>query len=194
MDELYEQNARIVYRFLYSICRDGQLAEDLTQETFLQAYRSIERFDGNCKISSWLCQIAKHLLYRHYRKTKREIPSALDGSEDFIPKIPAPDGRVTAKLELMEVFKEMQKLPPSMREVIYLRITGELTFGEIGQIMGHSENWARVTFYRAKEILWKGRRMENEGDKYGKNKSDENKPNANRPGTDKPSSRKPNRN
>ena len=162
MDKLYQQNARVVYRFLYSVCHDKQLAEDLTQETFLEAYKSIERFDGSCKISSWLCQIAKHLLYRHYQKTKREIPVALEGSEEFIPRTPAPDCRIMAKLELMEVFKDMQKLPPAMREVIYLRITGELTFGEIGEIMGRSENWARVTFYRGKEILWKGRTKKNE--------------------------------
>ena len=162
MDKLYQQNARVVYRFLYSVCHDKQLAEDLTQETFLEAYKSIERFDGSCKISSWLCQIAKHLLYRHYQKTKREIPVALEGSEEFIPRTPAPDCRIMAKLELMEVFKDMQKLPPAMREVIYLRITGELTFGEIGEIMGRSEKWARVTFYRGKEILWKGRKKKNE--------------------------------
>ncbi len=162
MDKLYQQNARVVYRFLYSVCHDKQLAEDLTQETFLEAYKSIERFDGSCKISSWLCQIAKHLLYRHYQKTKREIPVALEGSEEFIPRTPAPDCSIMAKLELMEVFKDMQKLPPAMREVIYLRITGELTFGEIGEIMGRSENWARVTFYRGKEILWKGRKKKNE--------------------------------
>lgn len=162
MDKLYQQNARVVYRFLFSVCHDKQLAEDLTQETFLEAYKSIERFDGSCKISSWLCQIAKHLLYRHYQKTKREIPVALEGSEEFIPRTPSPDCRIMAKLELMEVFKDMQKLPPAMREVIYLRITGELTFGEIGEIMGRSENWARVTFYRGKEILWKGRKKKNE--------------------------------
>ncbi|MDE7212332.1 MAG: sigma-70 family RNA polymerase sigma factor [Lachnospiraceae bacterium] len=158
MDELYEQNAQIVYRFLYSICRNEHLAEDLTQETFLQAYKSIERFDGSCKISSWLCQIAKHLLYRHYQKTKREIPSELEEMASPAETAPAPDGRVMAKLELMEVLKDMQKLPPAMREVIYLRITGELTFREIGEIMGRSENWARVTFYRGKEILWKQRK------------------------------------
>jgi len=99
MEELYEQNAEIVYRFLYSICKNEQLAEDLTQETFLQAYKSIERFDGSCKISSWLCQIAKHLLYRHYHKTKREIPVALDGTEDlFLESSNFDDGRVIAKL------------------------------------------------------------------------------------------------
>ena len=162
MDKLYQQNARIVYRFLYSVCHDKQLAEDLTQETFLEAYKSIELFEGSFIISCWIFQIAKHLLYRHYQKTKREIPVALEGSEEFIPRTPAPDCRIMAKLELMEVFKDMQKLPPAMREVIYLRITGELTFGEIGEIMGRSENWARVTFYRGKEILWKGRKKKNE--------------------------------
>ncbi|MDE7299409.1 MAG: sigma-70 family RNA polymerase sigma factor [Lachnospiraceae bacterium] len=158
MDELYGQNARIVYRYLYSVCRDGQLAEDLTQETFLQAWKSIDRFDGSCKMSSWLCQIAKHLLYRHYQKNRREIPA--EPEEGWIESA-SPDDRAAAKQELLEVLREMQKLPPRMREVIYLRITGELSFREIGEIMGRSENWARVTFYRGKEILWKGR-MKNE--------------------------------
>lgn len=58
-----------------------------------------------------------------------------------------------AKLELMDVLKEMQKLAPQMREVIYLRVMGQLSFKEIGEIVGRSENWARVTFYRGKEQL-----------------------------------------
>lgn len=74
MDELYRQNEKIVYYFLYKKCGDRQLAEDLTQETFLQAYESIGRFDGSCKISVWLCQIAKHLLYRHWEKHRHEVP------------------------------------------------------------------------------------------------------------------------
>lgn len=155
MDELYKQNAQIVYRFLYSTCHNEQLAEDLTQETFLQAYESIERFDGSCKISSWLCQIAKHLLYRHYQKSRHEIPLGLAG--ECAAENGGPDGPVVAKLELLETLKKMQELPNQMREVIYLRMTGELTFREIGEVMGKSENWARVTFYRGKETLWKGR-------------------------------------
>lgn len=56
METLYRENAKIVYHFLYSQCKEEELAKDLTQETFLKAYESIERFDGNCKISTWLCQ------------------------------------------------------------------------------------------------------------------------------------------
>ena len=109
MDKLYQQNARIVYRFLYSVCHDKQLAEDLTQETFLEAYKSIERFDGSCKISSWLCQIAKHLLYRHYQKTKREIPVALEGSEEFIPRTPAPDCRNWSLWKSLKICKNSRQ-------------------------------------------------------------------------------------
>ena len=155
LEELYAQNARIVYRYLCSLCRDERLAEDLMQETFLQAWKSIERFDGSCRISSWLCQIAKHLLYRHYQKSRREIPA--EPQEGWMVENASPSDRAAAKQELLEVFREMQKLPAHTREVIYLRITGELTFREIGEIMGRTENWARVTFYRGKETLWKGK-------------------------------------
>ncbi len=71
----------------------------------------------------------------------------------------------------MDVFKDMQKLPAAVREVMYLRITGALSFKEVGEIMGKSENWARVTFYRGKEQLLKGR-MEYEQKKHFKHKPD----------------------
>ena len=72
LDAVYRQHAQTVYKFLLSQCRDPQTAEELTQETFYQAVRSIDRFDGSCKVSVWLCQIAKHLWYQHLRKANRE--------------------------------------------------------------------------------------------------------------------------
>lgn len=154
MDELYEENAKIVYHYLCSICHNKQLAEDLTQETFLQAYKSLDRFDGKCKVSTWLCQIAKHLFYQYLEKNKHEVPVEMDeqtpANEDIQKK-------VMMRYELLDVLKDMQKLPAQMREVMYLRITGDLSFKEIGEIMGRSENWARVNFYRGKEALLKRR-------------------------------------
>lgn len=158
MDELYEQNAKIVYHFLYSRCHDVQLAQDLTQETFLRAYQSLERYDGSCKISTWLCQIAKHLFYQYLQKNGCEIPAEIEEKQSAVTDT---EKQVLTKLELMDVLKEMQKLPDKMREVIYLRITGDLSFKEIGEILGRSENWARVNFYRGKEMLLK-RRMKDE--------------------------------
>ncbi|MEA4815059.1 MAG: sigma factor [Oscillospiraceae bacterium] len=62
MDEVYRTHAQTVYRYLLSLTRDAALAEELTQETFYQAVRSAERFDGSCKVSTWLCAIAKNVL------------------------------------------------------------------------------------------------------------------------------------
>lgn len=155
MEELYKENARIVYHFLYSRCHDAQVAEDLTQETFLRAYQSLNRYNGSCKVSVWLCQIAKHLLYQYWQKNRHEIPLELE--EEKAATDSDTEHQVLTRIELLQVLKDMQKLPEQMREVMYLRITGDLSFKEIGEIMGKSENWSRVTFYRGKERLLKGR-------------------------------------
>ena len=126
MEEIYQAHARTVYKFLLSQCHDADLAEELTQETFYQAVRSIDRFNGSCKVSVWLCQIAKHLWYQHLRKRKPEEPLPEDG------------------------------LPGPSAEVVYLRAFGGLSFREIGDVLGRTETWARVTFYRGKEALRKG--------------------------------------
>jgi RNA polymerase sigma-70 factor (ECF subfamily) len=150
MEELYQQYVQIVYRFLMSASRDSRLAEDLTQETFLRAWESLERFDHSCRISTWLCQIAKHTLYQHWEKYGRERPAEPD------PQIPAPENTETQalrRIELAEVLEAFQALGPDMRQVVSLRAMDGLPYKEIGEIMGKSENWARVTYFRAKEIL-----------------------------------------
>ena len=155
MEELYRQNAKIVYRFFYARCGNADLAEDLTQETFLRAYQSLDRYDGSCKVSVWLCQIAKHLLYQHWERVKREVPAEPDEQQSAHGA--DTEREVLTRIELVDVLKEMQKLPAQMREVMYLRIAGDLSFREIGEILGHSENWARVNFFRGKELLLKRR-------------------------------------
>jgi len=158
METLYKENAKIVYHYLYSRCKDEELSKDLTQETFLKAYESMERFDGSCKISTWLCQIAKHLLYRHWEKAGRQIPTE---PEELAQNAPTAkentESAVLTRIELIDCLKQLQKLPEQLREVMYLRVMSDLSYREIGEIMGKSENWARVSFYRAKEALLKGR-------------------------------------
>ncbi len=168
MEEIYQENAKLVYRFLLKYCHDPQLAEELTQETFLRAMNSIDRYDYSCKISVWLCQIAKHIYLQYLAKQGKEIPSeeiALDelGGRDGAGR--GIEERLIKRYELLDVLKDMQTLPEQVREVIYLRTMAELSFREIGEILGKSENWARVTFYRGKERLLKGRNGENSGRK-----------------------------
>ncbi len=107
----------------------------------------------------WLCQIAKHLLYRHWEKGKREIPKEME--EQGRADLADTEREALTRIELLEVLKEMQQMSAQMREVIYLRVIGDLSFREIGEVLGRSENWARVNFFRGKEWLLE-RRKEHE--------------------------------
>lgn len=154
MNGIYRQHAQTVYKFLLSQTRDPDLAEELTQETFYQAVRSIDRFDGRCKVSVWLCQIARHLWYQHLRRTRREVPTA-DGD---LPEVAVPSAEegLLAQAGQLELLRQVHGLPEAQREVVYLRAFGGLSFREIGDVMGKTETWARVTFYRGKEKLRNG--------------------------------------
>ena len=154
MREVYRQHARTVYKFLLAKTRDEHLAEELTQETFYQAVKSVDRFDGTCKVSVWLCQIAKHLWYQSLRKQKRETPL----SPEDMPEAPGPSAeeRLLEREGRMDLLRLVHGLPEPAREVVYLRAFGGLSFREIGDVCGKTETWARVTFYRSKEKLRNG--------------------------------------
>lgn len=154
MEELYKRHSQIVYHFLYVRCRDPMLAEDLMQETFLRAMESIDSFNGGCKMSTWLCQIAKHLLYQHWAKGSRAQMEELD------EELQAPgntEEQAIARVELTDVWDKLQKLSPDMQRVVELRVLDDLSYRQIGEMLGKSENWARVIFYRAKVLLLNGR-------------------------------------
>ena len=153
MNAIYRQHAQTVYKFLLSQTRDPGLAEELTQETFYQAVRSIDRFDGKCKVSVWLCQIAKHLWYQQLRKQKREVPLSEDGVD--VP-LPSAEEETLDRAGRLELLRQVHSLPEPCREVVYLRAFGDLSFREIGDVLGKTETWARVTFYRGKEKLRSG--------------------------------------
>lgn len=150
MDEIYEECFETVYKYLFCLTHNSDISEELTQETFCRAVKKIDTYNGKCKISVWLCQIAKHLWYNQCRKNKRIV----DTDETFDIEDPQNlEEQIIAGEEKVSLYKKMQNLDEKTREVMYLRITGELSFKEIGEILGKTENWARVTFYRGKSKL-----------------------------------------
>lgn len=152
MEAVYREYASLVYRFLYSHTYDAQWSEELMQETFLRAVTSIHRYDGSCKLSVWLCQIARHIMYQELRKKKRvETVELTENMSDH----DAQDGEsdVLWQEEKKELYQAIHHLPELEREVVLYRMTGELSFREIGEIIGKSENWCRTVFYRAKQKL-----------------------------------------
>ena len=78
MDSIYREQANAVFKYLMTLCYEEDTAQELTQETFYQAVKSAEKYDGSCKVSTWLCQIAKHLWYQELDRRKRKGTSQLD--------------------------------------------------------------------------------------------------------------------
>lgn len=154
MEEIYREYANVVYRYLISLTHDNDMAEELTQETFYQAIRSSDRYDESCKMTTWLCSIARNVLITYRRKH----PVTEDILDQDISTSSA-ESEALDSLHRLELMKKIHYLEDPYKEVIYLRIFGELSFKEIGEVLGKNENWARVTFYRGKEKL--GREIEN---------------------------------
>ena len=149
---IYELYGEYVYRFLLCLTYSHQLAEELTQETFYQAVKSIRRYNGTCKISVWLCQIAKHVYYDYLKREKYRRHISLDDViEDESKEVP--EDTYISNEAVTEIWREINKLEDNYREVLICRINHDMSFKEIGVVMGKSENWARVTYYRAKKKL-----------------------------------------
>lgn len=152
MEHIYEEYFNSVYKYLLCLTHDANLSEELTQETFCKAIEKIHTFKGNCKISVWLCQIAKNLLINEHNKNKK-YHSVSDEELVLLEDNIKLEDTIILNNEKINLYKKMQKLDNNSKEVVYLRITGELSFKEIGNILNKSENWARVTFYRARKKL-----------------------------------------
>ena len=148
MDEIYRAHSKTIYRYLLSLTHDADTAEELTQETFYQAVKSIDRFDGSCKMTTWLCAIAKNSLAVYRRK--HPLTTELDELTDTAASAETETLRALGQVELL---RAMHSLAGDTREVMYLRLLGGLSFREIGDILSRTENWARVTYYRGREKL-----------------------------------------
>ena len=154
MDAVYQEYANLIYRFLYTHTHDADWSQELMQETFLRAVDSISRYDGFCKLSVWLCQIAKHVMWQELRKRKRF--DIVEWTEE-LPDAHGQDGEGCALQQerTKELYRAIHLLPELEKEVVLYRMTGELSFRQIGEILGKSENWSRTVFYRAKQKIRK---------------------------------------
>lgn len=150
IEELYRTYFDIVYRYIRSISQDGSLAEEVTQETFFKVLEKIDQFRGDCDVRVWLCQIAKNTLYDHLKKQKKQLlgDEKLEKTENAGGELL--EEKLAQRSQAMEIHKVLHRLSEPYKEVFSLRTLGELTFREIGMLFGKSENWARVTYYRAR--------------------------------------------
>lgn len=153
VEELYLQHGKMIFGYLLRKTCNPLVAEELTQETFYQAFISIHRYRGECKATTWLCQIANHVWFNYLKKEKYyDYKSQVINCEKM--KMDLIDF-IIEKNEKNLAYRALLKIPTEMREVVYLKITGDFTFAEIGKILGKSEAWARTNFYRGKQKMIK---------------------------------------
>ena len=153
IEEIYQKYAGIVYKYIFCLTENENLAEEIVQETFCVAIKNINKFRGDSKISTWLCQIAKYIWYEKLRKQKKQKEIPIDELENTVLLENFVEEEIFQKEGKIELFKKMQKLDEQTRNVMYLRILGDLSYEEIGEVMGKTSNWARVVFFRGKQKI-----------------------------------------
>ena len=144
-EEIYATYFDSVYQYVLSLCRDVHTAEEVTQESFCKAMTHLDRFDGRCRLYVWLCQIAKNTYLTHVRKQKRRAAPPEDE-----PSHPGFEGELLDSDSAWQLHRLLHDLNEPYKEVFSLRVFGELSFSQIGQLFGKSDSWARLIFYRAK--------------------------------------------
>lgn len=149
-DAIFKKYTPLVFHFLLSLCGDKSLAEEVTAETFYQAYIHIGKFRGECKIETWLCQIAKNALRKEQRRLSRFTDvDVLENSASDNNTFEA----IANREQVLQIHRYLHALREPYREVFMLRVFGALSFKEIADVCGRSESWAKVTYYRAKSKL-----------------------------------------
>lgn len=152
-ESIYQTYFSDVYRYLLRLTGGDQpLSEDLTSETFLKAMDAIGTFRGQCELRVWLCQIAKNCYLSELRRQKKTSPTPID-------ELPEPTDPMNLEAALLTAdtaettYALLHQLKEPYKEVFMLRTLGELSFKQIGALFGKSENWACVTYHRARRTL-----------------------------------------
>ena len=151
IEKLYNEYFKTVYKYLICLTHNKEIAEDLSQETFCKAIDKIDTFKGKCKISVWLCEIAKNLWLNELKKNKRIVFT--EKQEELVDIKYNIEDRFLLEHDKIDLHKKIYNLDSQVKEIFYLKLFANLTFKEIGEIMGKSEVWARVNFYRGKEKI-----------------------------------------
>lgn len=152
-EKIYETYFSDVFLYIKSLSKNESIAEEITSETFFRAMRSIDKFRGDCDIRVWLCQIAKNCFYSYLKKhpdcaSLEEISSGMtsETSNDF-------EEQITRHSDAMQIHSILHGLTEPYKEVFMLRVFGELSFQQIGMIFSKTENWACVTYHRARKKI-----------------------------------------
>lgn len=152
-EEIYKVYFKDVYLYMIRLSGNEDIAEEITADTFFKALKSIDSFRGDCDVRVWLCQIAKNSYYSYLKKNKKAV-STQDSLPEPVDKSSIVD-EITKRDEARLIGKILHTIDEPYKEVFMWRVYADMSFKEIGQIFSKSENWACVTYHRAKKIIRK---------------------------------------
>lgn len=145
-EKLYEACYMRVFSYAMTLSGSRAEAEELTQEAFFRAISKRSGFRGDSDEATWLCAIVKNLFLDEKRRESRRAPMP----EELPDPARGVEQAAVERDASFRIHKALHALEEPYREVFELRIFGELSFQDIGSIFGRTENWARVTYHRAK--------------------------------------------
>lgn len=163
-DQIFEAYFGDVFRYVRGLSGDEHIAEEITSETFFKALRSIDSYRGECDIRVWLCQIAKNTYYSYIRKAGKIKTVEIDAVGSIADPSACVAEQVADAEQASKIRETLHTLNEPYREVFMWRVFAELSFTQIGQIFGKTENWACVTYHRARKML-RSRLEENRNEK-----------------------------
>lgn len=155
-EQLYMEYYPRLYAFLFNMCQDHHLAEELTQDSFYQAFTSLHRFRGKSEVFTWLASIAKHTYFKHLRKHKHlndHISIELITDVFCQNNLNNPEEVVQRQAVAEGIRKILRTIPDKYRDVVLLRVYAGLPFAQVAAALNISENSAKVIFFRAKKML-----------------------------------------
>lgn len=152
-DQIYKTYFHDVFLYVRSLSKSESIAEEVTSETFFKALRAVGKFRGECDIRIWLCQIAKNCYYTYLKKhpALANLEEAERANE--LQSTDTVEERIIDKSKVMQIHRLLHDLNEPYKEVFTLRVFGELGFREIGDIFGKTDNWACVTYHRARSKI-----------------------------------------
>ena len=149
-EQVYRDYFDPVYHYALALTRDVHAAEELTQETFFKAMQAIDGFRGDCSVKTWLCGIAKNAFLSEKR---RKQPEPLDEVPERADEAAGPETLALDRDESRRLHRILHALPEPYKEVFSLRVFGQLSFRDIGELFGKTDNWACVVYHRARSKI-----------------------------------------
>ena len=161
-EQVYDLYFRDVYRYILKLSGSEHVAEVITSDTFFKALRSIGIFRGSCDMRVWLCQIAKNSYYPHLKQSRRATPVEAAERLALAQEGESPEEFLLRGERARQIQRLLHALPDPYREVVLWRARGDLCFRQFGVLFLRTENWACVTYHRARSMIRK--RMEADDD------------------------------